>query len=153
MENITLPSIQQFNHSSFFPVINHRKEAHSAMEFIHKVNIGLRSPNSKIRTLSGGNQQKSIVGRWLLRNLDVLLFIEPTRGIDVGTKAEIYRLLSTLAAQGKAIIVVSTDHIEIMGISDRIFVMYKGRLNKVFTKNDTTEEELLSEIQGGNNHE
>jgi ribose transport system ATP-binding protein len=153
MENITLPSLHQFTHSRFFPLISHRKETQSALEFIKKVNIGLRSPNSKIRTLSGGNQQKSIVGRWLLKNLDVLLFIEPTRGIDVGTKAEIYRLLSTLAAQGKSIIVVSTDHIEIMGISDRIFVMYKGKLNKIFTKMGTTEEELLSEIQGGNNHE
>ena len=103
-------------------------------------------------TLSGGNQQKAIVARWLLRNLDVLLFIEPTRGIDVGAKAEIYRMLSSLAAEGKAIMVVSTDHNEILGISDRIFVMYKGRLNRVLTRAEANEELLLSEIQGWRNH-
>lgn len=152
-ENITLPSLPGFRRSKFIPLIDNSKEGKSAQEFIDKVDIILRSPNSKIRTLSGGNQQKSIVARWLLRNLEVLLFIEPTRGIDVGAKAEIYRLLSSLAAQGKAIIVVSTDHNEILGISDRIFVMYKGQLRKVFARDEVTEEMLLSEIQGGNVHE
>jgi ABC-type sugar transport system ATPase subunit len=152
-ENITLPSLAGFVRSKVFPLIDHSKEQKSAQEFIDKVDIILRSPNSKIRTLSGGNQQKAIVARWLLRNLEVLLFIEPTRGIDVGAKAEIYRLLSSLAAQGKAIVVVSTDHIEILGISDRIIVMYKGQIGKVFSKGNVTEEMLLSEIQGGNIHE
>jgi ABC-type sugar transport system ATPase subunit len=106
-----------------------------------------------VRTLSGGNQQKTIVARWLLRDLDVLVFIEPTRGIDVGAKAEIYRLLSSLANEGKAIIVISTDHAEIMGISDRIFVMYKGQLTRILNKEDVSEELLLAEIQGRAYHE
>ncbi|MDD5370382.1 MAG: sugar ABC transporter ATP-binding protein [Anaerolineaceae bacterium] len=152
-ENITLPSISSFQRSKFIPLIDQTKEQQSAQEFVDKVDIVLRSQKSKIRTLSGGNQQKSIVARWLLRDLEVLLFIEPTRGIDVGAKAEIYRLLSSLAAQGKAIVVVSTDHIEILGISDRIFVMYQGKIRKIFTQEGVTEELLLSEIQGGNSYE
>lgn len=152
-ENITLPSISGFQRSKYFPIIDQTKEQKSAQEFVNKVDIVLRSQKSKIRTLSGGNQQKSIVARWLMRDLEVLLFIEPTRGIDVGAKAEIYRLLSSLAAQGKAIVVVSTDHIEILGISDRIFVMYKGKIRKIYSKDSATEEALLSEIQGGSNYE
>lgn len=152
-ENITLPSLAMFRQSHYFPFINNRKERLSADDFIRKVNVITRSPAARMRTLSGGNQQKSIVARWLLRDLEVLIFVEPTRGIDVGAKAEIYRLLSSLANEGKAIIVVSTDHIEIMGVSDRIFVMYQGRLIKQFNKADVTEENLLAEIQGGSRHE
>jgi ribose transport system ATP-binding protein len=152
-ENITLPSLDMFRWSGWIPFINNKKERISAGDFISRVNVILRSQNSKMRTLSGGNQQKAIVARWLLRNLDVLIFIEPTRGIDVGAKAEIYRLLSVLANEGKAIMVVSTDHAEIMGVSDRVFVMYKGRLAGIYNKSDVNEEMLLSEIQGGIRHE
>jgi len=151
-ENITLPSLDMFHHSKWMPFINNRMERTAAFEIIEKVNVILRSQNSKIRTLSGGNQQKAIVARWLLRNLDVLIFIEPTRGIDVGSKVEIYRLLNALAKDGKAIMVVSTDHAEILGISDRIFVMYKGRLTGIFSKSEVNEEMLLAEIQGGARH-
>ena len=151
-ENITLPSLPHFRRGRFLPLLSNRRERASATRFIDKVEITLRTPDSKMSTLSGGNQQKAIVARWLLRNLDVLLFIEPTRGIDVGAKAEIYRMLSSLAAEGKAIMVVSTDHNEILGISDRIFVMYKGRLNRVLTRAEANEELLLSEIQGWRNH-
>jgi ABC-type sugar transport system ATPase subunit len=152
-ENITLPSLDLFKLSGLMPFINNRKERYATQDFIEKVNVKLRSQSSKIRTLSGGNQQKAIVARWLLRNLELLIFIEPTRGIDVGAKAEIYRLLSLLANEGKSIIVVSTDHAEIMGVSDRIFVMYKGCLTGMFNKSDITEETLLAEIQGGVHHE
>jgi ABC-type sugar transport system ATPase subunit len=152
-ENVTLPSLSLFKRSKLFPFINNQKEKLSAQDIIEKVDVIMRSQNAKMRTLSGGNQQKSIVARWLLRNLDIMIFIEPTRGIDVGAKAEIYRLLSTLANDGKSIIVVSTDHTEIMGISDRIFVMYKGKLTKIFNKSEVNEERLLAEIQGGTHHE
>jgi ABC-type sugar transport system ATPase subunit len=152
-ENITLPSLAMFRQSKYFPFLNNRKEKLSANDYIKKVNVITRSAAARMRTLSGGNQQKSIVARWLLRDLEVLIFVEPTRGIDVGAKAEIYRLLSSLANEGKAIIVVSTDHIEIMGVSDRIFVMYQGQLITQFNKADVTEENLLAEIQGGSRHE
>ena len=151
-ENITLPSLPAFRRSRAFPLLNNRRERASAVDLIRKVGITLRTPNSRMRTLSGGNQQKTIVARWLLSNLDILLFIEPTRGIDVGAKAEIYRMLSSLAAEGKAIMVVSTDHNEILGISDRIFVMYKGRLSRILARTEAGEEQLLAEIQGWHKH-
>jgi len=147
-ENITLPSLPAFRVGRLWPLLNNKKERASALDLIRKVGIALRSPNSRTRTLSGGNQQKTIVARWLLSNLDLLLFIEPTRGVDVGAKAEIYRMLSSLASEGKAIMVVSTDHTEILGISDRIFVMYKGRLTKVLPRAETGAESLLGAIQG-----
>jgi ribose transport system ATP-binding protein len=152
-DNITLPSLEMFRRSKFSPFINNKREQQSAIEFIKKVNVVTRSPAAKMRTLSGGNQQKTIIARWLLCNLEILIFIEPTRGIDVGAKAEIYRLLGSLANQGKGIIVVSTDHVEIMGVSDRIFVMYKGQLIQQFNKADVTEDQLLTEIQGGSRRE
>ncbi|HVP17416.1 MAG TPA: sugar ABC transporter ATP-binding protein [Spirochaetia bacterium] len=151
-ENITLPSLSSFRRGRFLPLLNNRRERDSAVDFIRKVGITLRTPGSRMRTLSGGNQQKTIVARWLLSNLDVLLFIEPTRGIDVGAKAEIYRMLSALAAEGKAIMVVSTDHNEILGVSDRILVMYKGRLSRILSRSEAGEEQLLSEIQGWHKH-
>ena len=151
-ENITLPSLAGFRRSALLPLLNNRRERASAVELINKVGITLRTPNSRMRTLSGGNQQKTIVARWLLSNLDILLFIEPTRGIDVGAKAEIYRMLSSLASEGKAIMVVSTDHNEILGISDRIFVMYKGRLSRILSRAEAGEEKLLAEIQGWHKH-
>ena len=151
-ENISLPSLAFFKRSRWLPFLSSRKERLRVEEFIGKVNVVTRSAGARMCTLSGGNQQKSIVARWLLRNLELLIFIEPTRGIDVGAKAEIYRLLSLLANEGKSIIVVSTDHVEIMGVSDRIFVMYKGRLTKIFNKAEVSEELLLAEIQGGARH-
>ena len=103
--------------------------------------------NTKVQFLSGGNQQKAIVSRWLLRNLDVLVFIEPTRGVDVGAKAEIYKILEELAGEGKAIVVISTDTTEILQLSDRIFVMCQGKVSNII-EGKTDEEALARLIQG-----
>jgi len=152
-ENITIPSLRRFARSRLLPILANRRERNAAQEFISNVNIILRSPDAVMRTLSGGNQQKAILARWLLRNLEVLIFIEPTRGIDVGAKAEIYRYLDKLAKEGRGIIVVSPDLTEILGISDRILVMHEGRMVKEFSRRDASEERLLSAIQGAtNNH-
>ncbi len=147
-ENITIPSLEQFVFSYSIPFIHNKREQAVADEFIQKVNIILRSQATPIRTLSGGNQQKAILARWLLRNLEILVFIEPTRGIDVGAKAEIYRYLDSLAGEGRGIIVVSPELNEIMGISDRILVMHEGELVQEFMSKDATEELLMSAIQG-----
>ena len=147
-ENITIPSMEQFVFSYSIPFINNKREQAVADKFIQKVNIILRSQATPIRTLSGGNQQKAILARWLLRNLEILVFIEPTRGIDVGAKAEIYRYLDSLAGEGRGIIVVSPDLNEIMGISDRILVMHEGELVQEFMRKNATEELLMSAIQG-----
>ena len=148
-ENITMASLSKFLRSKSLPLIANRREKRSAQEFIEKVDVVLRSPEAKIRTLSGGNQQKGILARWLLRDLEVLMFIEPTRGIDVGAKAEIYRYLDSLAKEGRGIIVVSPDLTEILGVADRILVMHEGRIVREFGHVEATEELLLANIQGG----
>lgn len=147
-ENISLPSLEKFSRMNFFSLINHRKEKKHVNKIIEKVNVILRSAETKIRTLSGGNQQKSILARWLLKDLDVLVFIEPTRGIDVGAKAEIYRYLEELANEGRGIIVVSPDLNEILGISDRVLVLHDGKIISEFLAEEASEEVLLSAIQG-----
>ena len=86
---------------------------------------------AKVRLLSGGNQQKVVIAKWLLRDCDILIFDEPTRGIDVGAKAEIYRLLQSLAEAGKAIIVISSELPEVLRLSHRIAVMCEGRLTGI----------------------
>lgn len=148
-ENITLPSLSLFKISPFIPLISQRKEANAACEFAGKVNVVMHSLRQKVKTLSGGNQQKAILARWLLRNLELLVFIEPTRGIDVSAKAEIYGRLHSLTEMGKSVIIVSTDSAEILGVSDRIFVMYKGQLTTILKRAQTTDEMLLTAIQGG----
>jgi methyl-galactoside transport system ATP-binding protein len=96
-----------------------------------------------ILSLSGGNQQKVILGKWLERNPDVFLLDEPTRGIDVGAKYEIYQLIINMAKQGKTIIVVSSEMPEILGITNRIAVMSNHRLSGIVNTKETTQEELL----------
>ncbi|MDQ6695057.1 MAG: sugar ABC transporter ATP-binding protein [Chloroflexota bacterium] len=145
-ENMTLPSMRSFNRAGVF--VDNGKERQWARRFIDRMNIVVRSASSRVRTLSGGNQQKSILARWLMRDLDVLIFIEPTRGIDVGAKAEIYAGLDRLAKDGKSILVVSTELPEVLGISDRVMVMYNGHLSRVFERSEASEEALLAAIQG-----
>ncbi|MCA9904451.1 MAG: sugar ABC transporter ATP-binding protein, partial [Anaerolineae bacterium] len=113
-----------------------------------QMHVKTASTHAPVGTLSGGNQQKVILGKWLLRDPDILIFISPTQGIDVGAKAEIYAQLTDLAAAGKSILVVSEDLIEILGISDRIMVLYQGALLQTFARADANEERLLAAIQG-----
>src|SRR4029079_6375684 len=96
-----------------------------------------------IKLLSGGNQQKVLVSRWLLTDPQILMIHEPTRGIDVGAKAEIHRLMSGLVGEGKAILMVSSEMPEILGMSDRILVMSGGRLRAEFSREEATQEKVL----------
>jgi ABC-type sugar transport system ATPase subunit len=102
----------------------------------------------KAKNLSGGNQQKVVLAKWLATDCDVFLFDEPTRGIDVGAKREIYNLISDLASKGKCIIIVSSEMPELIGMSDRIYVMYEGRVAGVLRKNEVTQEAILSLASG-----
>jgi ribose transport system ATP-binding protein len=146
-ENITLPSLAlRFRRWGAF--IRNRAERAAAQQSIQDLQIKTPAATADVNTLSGGNQQKVILGKWLLRDLEVLIFIAPTQGIDVGAKAEIYRQLGALARAGKSIMVVSEDLIEILGISDRILVMYRGQLMQVIERAAASEERLLSAIQG-----
>lgn len=150
-ENMTLPSLAKFRRGGIF--VDHAREGQATRAFVDKLNIAVSSPAAQVRTLSGGNQQKTILARWLLRDLNVLIFIEPTRGIDVGAKAEIYHDLDRLARSGKAILIVSPELPEILGVSDRIFVMYGGCLTHTFERDDVDEEALLAAVQGGDAHD
>ena len=117
-------------------------------EVMQRLNVVSRSDDAPVRTLSGGNQQKTILARWLLRDLDVIVFIEPTRGVDVGSKAEIYHDLETLAGRGKAIVVVSSDVPEIVGIADRVLVMVHGRIGRTIAREKLDEETVNLAVQG-----
>jgi ribose transport system ATP-binding protein len=153
IENITMPSLDGFINSKLLPFLSARDEKNAAKSFIDKVNVIVSSAEAKMRTLSGGNQQKTILARWLLRDLEILVFIEPTRGIDVGAKMEVYRYLDSLAEEGRGIIVISPELNEILGVSDRIIAMHEGRLVAQFDRTEATEELLSVAIQGTTHHQ
>ena len=114
-----------------------------SLEYIKAIQIKTPSPEQMVMNLSGGNQQKVLVGRWLMTNPEILFLDEPTRGIDVGTKAEIHRLITELAGQGKSIVMVSSELPEILGMSDRVIVLCQGRLTGVLENNDELTQEIV----------
>jgi ribose transport system ATP-binding protein len=129
--------------------IDRRRERDVAEGYIQALSIRCRSSRQRAAELSGGNQQKIVLAKWLLRDCDVLIFDEPTRGIDVGAKFEIYHLLADLARKGKAIIVVSSDLLELTAIADRIAVMSAGRLAKIFARGQWTQELIMEAALSG----
>lgn len=140
--NIAISSLKRF--SSLLGVIDEKSLQITAQESIEKLAIRTPSDQQEVRFLSGGNQQKVVVAKWLLRHCDILIFDEPTRGIDVGAKAEIYKLLEQLIAQGRAIIVISSELPEIMRLSHRIAVMCEGRLTGILPGGQkTTQEDIM----------
>jgi methyl-galactoside transport system ATP-binding protein/inositol transport system ATP-binding protein len=112
-------------------------------EYIKAIQIKTPSPEQMVMNLSGGNQQKVLVGRWLMTDPEILFLDEPTRGIDVGTKAEIHRLITELAGQGKSIVMVSSELPEILGMSDRVIVLCQGKLTGVLENNDELTQEIV----------
>ncbi len=141
-ENITLVSVSNY---ARMLVINGQDERRATAEMIDKLSIKTPGLAQKIRFLSGGNQQKSLIGRWLMEDLKVLMFSEPTRGIDVGSKAEIYRLMDDMAHKGMGILVLSTELPEVLGIADRIFVIRQGRsTGRWFARDEANEQDLMA---------
>jgi ribose transport system ATP-binding protein len=114
-----------------------------ARDAISLLKVRTPSESQFVKNLSGGNQQKVVVGKWLTRNCDVLIFDEPTRGIDVGAKDEIYRLLTKLSEEGKSIIMISSELPEILRMSDRIAVMCNGRLTGILENKDASQEKII----------
>lgn len=147
MDNIALPSLYQSRMRMGKICLSYKKIQKETRVLTDSLSIKMRNLRTKIRFLSGGNQQKALVSRWLMRQMEVLVFLEPTRGVDVGAKAEIYRILEQLAQEGRAIVVVSTDTSEILQISDRIVVMYDGKISNVL-EGAADEETLARMIQG-----
>ncbi len=140
-ENTTISSLERYLHAGIFLDSGRMKDVTARM--IKSLSIKTPSQSTKIRTLSGGNQQKVILARWLLTDPQVLLLDEPTRGIDVGAKYEIYSLILQLAAKGRSVIMVSSEMPELLGICDRILVMSGGRLAGEVSARDTTQEEIM----------
>jgi len=123
--------------------LNHKKIKTDTQEYIDKIRVKTPTMETPIQNLSGGNQQKVLVGRWLLTDPDILIVDEPTRGIDVGAKSEIHSLISDLAAQGKAIIVVSSELPEVMGVADRIVVMHEGVVSGILDRSEFSQELIM----------
>lgn len=138
MDNTVLANLKKYG----FP-LNHKKMRMDTEEYVKKLNTKTPSIDTPIQNLSGGNQQKVLVGRWLLTNPDILIVDEPTRGIDVGAKAEIHSLITKLAGEGKAIIMISSELPEVMGMSDRIVVMHEGVMTAIVDRKDFSSELIL----------
>jgi len=143
--NLSLAMLDQLASGGW---IQAKREQSIAAEQISRLAIKTPSLDQAVRFLSGGNQQKVLLGRWLLCEPKVLILSEPTRGIDVGAKAEIYRLINQLTQRGIGILLISTELPEIMGISDRIIVMFNGRIVAEFSRGDATEEQIMAAAAG-----
>ncbi len=141
-DNVSISSLN--NYLEFGPALNTGKIEELVKENVAKLSIKTPSSKTLIQSLSGGNQQKVIIARWLANNPDVLIMDEPTRGIDVGAKYEIYQIMVSLARQGKAIIMISSEMPELIGMSHRILVMCDGRLTGEVSGEEATQENIMS---------
>ena len=145
--NTTISSLQTIS-SKLLGVINHAKERELVTDYVKKLGVKTPTIGTVIGTLSGGNQQKVILGKWLNAKPKVFILDEPTRGIDIGAKVEIYKLLNSLVDQGVAVIVISSELPEVLGISDRILVMSEGNIVSEFTRDTATKEAIMQYATG-----
>jgi len=145
-ENISLANLDSLTSLGF---IRRREERSVATRFIEDLMIKTPSAEQQVQNLSGGNQQKVVLAKWLFTKSRVLIFDEPTRGIDVGSKVEIYHLMNRLAANGVAIIMISSELPEILGMSDRILVMHEGRIAGELNREEATQEKIMWLATGG----
>ena len=146
-ENITLSALGRF---SRFGLLDIAGEAQRSQEFVSSLNIATPDLDRWLMYLSGGNQQKVVIAKWLNTNAEVFLFDEPTRGIDVGGKVEVYRLMNELVARGGAIVMISSELPEVLGMIDRILVLREGRVSGEFDRAEATEENILNcAMRGG----
>lgn len=147
--NIVSSSIESFENK--VGLLDNKRLDDEALNYIDTLNVKTPSAQTAIRNLSGGNQQKVLIAKWLLTKPEVLILDEPTRGIDVGAKAEIHRNISTMAYTGKSIIMVSSELPEILGMSDRIVVMHEGRITGILDNVNLTQEEIMAYASGTKN--
>jgi ABC-type sugar transport system ATPase subunit len=145
-ENFALPNLPRLSRLGF---VRRRAERARLQHYVSALRIRLPGGEEPVRNLSGGNQQKVVLAKWLQANCEVVLFDEPTRGIDVGAKVEIYQLMNELAGQGKAILMISSELPEVLGMADRVLVMHEGRLTGEITdvKNATQEQIMRLAVQ------
>jgi ABC-type sugar transport system ATPase subunit len=140
-ENLTMASLNRFFR---FPFLKRRAEAAFVQETIRKLDIRLADTGAEIRTLSGGNQQKCLIGRALAVDPRILILDEPTRGVDIGAKQEIYRLIEDLVGRGLAIVLISSEMEEILRLADRIIVLRRGRVAATLARAEATEEKIMT---------
>jgi simple sugar transport system ATP-binding protein len=145
--NLTSASLGKF--SKFLSFVNTKEEKKISIEMIKDLGIKTPSEDAKVQNLSGGNQQKVAIGKWLISDAEVYIFDEPTKGVDVGAKKDIFELISGLAKRGKSVIYASCELSEILGITDRVYVVYDGEVAKELETKTTNEEELLFYSTGG----
>lgn len=139
-ENVSLSNLKNFIYKGR---LDEKKEIQTVNHYCEKMRVKTPSIETNIETLSGGNQQKVILAKWMVTNPEILILDEPTRGIDVGAKFEIYKLMSELSKQKKGIIMVSSELPELIGMCDRIYVMSKGRLTGEFKREEFSQEEIM----------
>lgn len=140
-ENITLPTISEYQKGL---VIDTAKERVESKKLVDRFRVKTPSLGHKIMFLSGGNQQKVLLARWMMKKIDVMILDEPTRGIDVGAKSEIHGLIDELASDGVAILVMTSEMPELLGVSDRILVMSNGKITEIIDRKDATQESVLT---------
>jgi D-xylose transport system ATP-binding protein len=145
LKNVSLPNLNRF---ATFGRINKQSELHETEKYAKSLSIKAPSLTVAVDNLSGGNQQKVVIAKWLMSTPRVLILDDPTRGIDVGAKFEIYKLMNQLAEQGIAIIMISSELEEVIGMSDRIVVMCEGRSNGVLSRSEATQERVMTLATG-----
>jgi rhamnose transport system ATP-binding protein len=147
-ENVTLPSLHKIAHRGFLDLA---REFAMARKYATRLDLRAASLSQEVGTLSGGNQQKVVIGKWLATEPRVIILDEPTKGIDVGSKAAVHAFMGELTAQGLAVIMVSSELPEILGMSDRVVVMREGRIAGTFDRNGLTAETLVAAATGNTN--
>jgi rhamnose transport system ATP-binding protein len=144
-DNVTLAVLPDLTPGG---VLRPRRERALAQRFLDQLRIKATSPGQVVRSLSGGNQQKVVLAKWLAAEPKILLLDEPTHGVDVGTKADVHRTISNLAAQGLTILLISSELPEILGMSDRVLVMREGLLVSEFSRAEATQERIIEAAAG-----
>jgi ABC-type sugar transport system, ATPase component len=148
-ENLALPNLRFLSRFGF---ISHRMERDFVGDSIKKLKVKVYDSGQWVSSLSGGNQQKVVIGKWLATQPKVLILDEPTRGVDIGAKREIYDLMNQLVQNGVAIIMISSELPEVLGMSDRVLVMHEGRISGEFLRENATQETIMIAATGGKSH-
>ena len=144
-ENITMASVEEIAKGGWLRM---KKQEKVSEQYVRELEIATPSLEQKVKYLSGGNQQKVVLAKWLASKADVFLLHEPTRGIDVGTKVEVYNLMNKLASEGKAIIMVSSELPELLSMSDRVLVLREGKIVSEYSRDDATQKDVIADAAG-----
>jgi rhamnose transport system ATP-binding protein len=144
-KNMTLPVLRQF---SPFGIMDRQRERATATSYSQQLRVRSAGVDQLVKALSGGNQQKVVLAKWLITEPKILILDEPTRGVDIGAKAEVHRIISELASRGLAIILISSELPEVLAMSDRVLVMHEGRVAGVFDRGEATQEKVMFAATG-----